>query len=376
MKHQYDVALSFAGEQRAYVDEVAKNLLESGVSVFYDRFEEANLWGENLYTYLRSVYAEKARFTVIFCSKDYANKLWTNHERESAQERALKENRAYILPARFDDTTIPGIPDTIGYIDLRKKKPIEFSYLLLKKIRAKSSSLSHGLSGMEISLTDNSMLDLVTSFAANEPGGIVGGAKIAEGHSDMIMVSSTIECIVNSLKLATWSEWTSFTLSPEPKWPLGFDEDIYDCYKKVMTTIWPEKLEELKRASYTLVKALHEGAQDFLRHAEVNGNWYTAIRFYKEGMNWNPNYDADLERFNEWINECYEWVYAATKAANWFSSVVRRDVDPRFLANKGKFLIEEGPFLDGKFRSSVIEFTEQEKKTLPESLFFKSKESE
>ncbi len=35
----YQVALSFAGEQRWYVEEVAKGLKACGVSVFYDRFE-------------------------------------------------------------------------------------------------------------------------------------------------------------------------------------------------------------------------------------------------------------------------------------------------------------------------------------------------
>ena len=29
----------------------------------------------------------------MFLSKEYANKLWTNHERKSAQERAFKEKK-------------------------------------------------------------------------------------------------------------------------------------------------------------------------------------------------------------------------------------------------------------------------------------------
>lgn len=65
---QYDVALSFAGEQRTYVSRVATLLWKNGVFVFYDEFEEAELWGKNLYTHLRDVYKSRARFTVIFCS--------------------------------------------------------------------------------------------------------------------------------------------------------------------------------------------------------------------------------------------------------------------------------------------------------------------
>jgi len=57
--YEYDVALSFAGEDRAYVEEVANSLNNRGVKVFYDLFEEANLWGKNLYEYLSEIYQSK-----------------------------------------------------------------------------------------------------------------------------------------------------------------------------------------------------------------------------------------------------------------------------------------------------------------------------
>jgi hypothetical protein len=130
----YAVALSFAGEDRDYVEAVASSLQEASVSVFYDGYEEAGLWGKNLYSHLRYIYEEAAEYTVVFVSRSYAQKLWTSHELESAQARAFGERREYILPARFDDTHIPGIPKTVGYIDLRKKKPEDLAALIVKKI--------------------------------------------------------------------------------------------------------------------------------------------------------------------------------------------------------------------------------------------------
>jgi hypothetical protein len=53
----------------------------------------------------------------MILSKSYKEKAWTNHELESAQERAFKENKEYILPIRLDNTQIPGILVTINYID-------------------------------------------------------------------------------------------------------------------------------------------------------------------------------------------------------------------------------------------------------------------
>src|ERR1700728_1727804 len=103
-KKKYHVALSFAGEDREYVEKVAVQLAAEGVSVFYDRFEEATLWGKNLYTHLSDVYENRAVFTVMFISEHYKQKLWNNHERESAQAQAFENNKEYILPAFFDES--------------------------------------------------------------------------------------------------------------------------------------------------------------------------------------------------------------------------------------------------------------------------------
>jgi hypothetical protein len=131
---QFDVALSFATEDREYVEKVAAELYEMGIKVFYDKYERASLWGKDLYEHLVSVYRDKSRYAVIFCSKHYAAKLWTNHERRAAQERALMSRQEYILPARFDATEIPGILATTGYVDLRECTPAALAALIKEKI--------------------------------------------------------------------------------------------------------------------------------------------------------------------------------------------------------------------------------------------------
>ena len=42
---RWDVALSFAGAQRDYVEQVAQALKARGLSCFYDADEEIDLWG-------------------------------------------------------------------------------------------------------------------------------------------------------------------------------------------------------------------------------------------------------------------------------------------------------------------------------------------
>ena len=131
---RYDVALSFAGENRAYVEEVATRLKTAGVSVFYDAFEKAELWGKNLVDHLADIYQNKSRYVVMFISAHYVEKAWTKHERQHAQARALVAKDEYILPARFDDTPVPGMTSTVGHVDLRTTTAAELVNLILAKL--------------------------------------------------------------------------------------------------------------------------------------------------------------------------------------------------------------------------------------------------
>lgn len=136
--YKYEIALSFAGEDRKYVYEVAQCLRKNNIKVYYDEFEESNLWGKDMYVYLDKIYRKQSRYCIMFLSKHYAKKLWTNHERESIQARAFTQYEEYILPVKLDDTEIPGIRPTTGYLDGKEKKPAEICASVIKKIKTKN----------------------------------------------------------------------------------------------------------------------------------------------------------------------------------------------------------------------------------------------
>ena len=136
---KYDVALSFAGEDRLYVKEVANFLENEGLSIFYDENEQTELWGKDLAEHLREVYGRLAKYCVMFISKHYAMKSWTIHERRVALERALTSREEYILPARFDNTELPGIRSTVAYISLRDLSPREFAEKIIEKVNDKQT---------------------------------------------------------------------------------------------------------------------------------------------------------------------------------------------------------------------------------------------
>lgn len=132
----YDIAFSFAGEQREYVSKVYNILTdEYNIKVFYDQDEriQADLWGKDLVEELQKIYRDQSKCCLLFISKEYKDKIWTRHEKRSVLERAINEEGVYLLPARFDDTEISGIPSTTSYIDISNKTPEDFSkYILLK----------------------------------------------------------------------------------------------------------------------------------------------------------------------------------------------------------------------------------------------------
>jgi hypothetical protein len=141
---EYDVALSFAGEDRAQADALAEALTANQVRVFYDRYEQADLWGKDLYQHFQHVYRDSAHYCIILISTAYANRLWTRHELRQAQARAFEENEEYILPLRLDDTILPGLNRTVGYIDLRTCSLSDVVRLVQTKLRRYvSAAVSH-----------------------------------------------------------------------------------------------------------------------------------------------------------------------------------------------------------------------------------------
>lgn len=132
MKYYYDVVLSFAGEDREYVEECADILTALGIKVFYDSYEQDVLWGKDLYTFLADIYSNKARYAIVFISQHYVKKCWTKHEFKFINERMFNSETKYLLPVFLDDTKLCGIPETQGY--LTNKTPYEVAVMFAKKI--------------------------------------------------------------------------------------------------------------------------------------------------------------------------------------------------------------------------------------------------
>ena len=60
---------------------------------------------------------------------------------KQAQARAFQDSREYILPLRLDDSTLPGVNHTVGYVDLRNATVEDVAVTLLEKLGRPTTGL-------------------------------------------------------------------------------------------------------------------------------------------------------------------------------------------------------------------------------------------
>ena len=133
-KRQYEVAISFAGEQRTYAEAVARHFAQYGIAHFYDGDNVATLWGKNLAEEFHGIYTAKTRFVLMLISKEYIEKQWCRHERRSAIAEGLKRKEEFILPLRFDEAWPDGMPTDVAYLEAAKFTPPELAAIFAEKL--------------------------------------------------------------------------------------------------------------------------------------------------------------------------------------------------------------------------------------------------
>ncbi|KIM02931.1 MAG: disease resistance protein [Sulfurovum sp. FS06-10] len=116
---KFDVALSFLGEKRSYVSDVA-NILRENLdkdSLFYDFDYQSQLARPNLDTLLQKIYSNNAKLIVVFLSKEYGQKEWCGLEWRVVRGIIKSKRDEQIMFVKFDDTKIDGLLSIDGYID-------------------------------------------------------------------------------------------------------------------------------------------------------------------------------------------------------------------------------------------------------------------
>lgn len=138
-EYPWDVAVSFAGEDRATVLEFVNGLEEKGIFPFYDFNHQAQLWGVDLQKRLAEVYANDALYMVIFISSKYPEKDWTRFEFEIGKSAGSKRPETYILPIIIEDVPLVGLANTLGKVFLKNHDINYCVDLLIAKLNEERS---------------------------------------------------------------------------------------------------------------------------------------------------------------------------------------------------------------------------------------------
>lgn len=141
MKNRFHVALSFPGEHRGFVLDVAKTLADKLTRdrVFYDEWYEAELLGAGGDLKLQSMY-EQADLVVPFFSHFY-DKPWCSMEWETIRGILLSRRKDdAVIPVHLDDTDVPGWPAVNFGIRLQGRKPQQIADIILEALAMRIST--------------------------------------------------------------------------------------------------------------------------------------------------------------------------------------------------------------------------------------------
>ena|GEM_PF-853732 len=133
----YQVALTFAGEQRPLVSAIAEQLAETlgRDKIFYDKYYEAELARPDVDLYLQKIYHDRSRLVVVFLGTDYERKEWCGLEWRSVRDLIKQKSSEQIMLVRVDEGEVPGVLGIDGYFDARGRSPAEIAEGILTRVR-------------------------------------------------------------------------------------------------------------------------------------------------------------------------------------------------------------------------------------------------
>lgn len=135
-KHIFDVGLSFPGEARELVEEVAKGLeqIVGPNSYFYDNNYVAQLARPSLDVLLQDIYRNRSRLVVVFIGSAYQTKDWCGIEWRAIREIIAERREANrIMFVRMDDGDVDGVFKTDGYVDARAFQPAQIAQMISER---------------------------------------------------------------------------------------------------------------------------------------------------------------------------------------------------------------------------------------------------
>jgi hypothetical protein len=139
--HNFDVALSFPGESRILVKEIAANLerLIGKNAYFYDENYVSQLARPSLDLLLQDIYGNRSKLVVVFVGADYQTKDWCGIEFRAIRDIISRRQADRVMFIRTDDGPVEGVFANDGYVDARRFNPLELANFIKERVELQNN---------------------------------------------------------------------------------------------------------------------------------------------------------------------------------------------------------------------------------------------
>lgn len=133
----FKVALSFPGEKRLYVSNVAEILKEAmgDNKVFYDFDYQSQIARPDADTLLQNVYRNQSDLVVVFICSEYVEKDWCGLEWRAVRDIIKSKDGSRVMFVRFDDAEVDGLLSIDGYVDARKFSENKVAKFIMQRVQ-------------------------------------------------------------------------------------------------------------------------------------------------------------------------------------------------------------------------------------------------
>jgi hypothetical protein len=136
MAKRFRIALSFAGENRKLVEEIAQILAThfGRDRILYDKFHEAEFARPDLAFLLPNLYKDESDLVVLVFCDDYENKQWCKLEWRAIYSLIMNMKDQDIMLMRFNRLEPVGLHGLAGFIELDDLSPAQIAGLILERL--------------------------------------------------------------------------------------------------------------------------------------------------------------------------------------------------------------------------------------------------
>jgi tetratricopeptide (TPR) repeat protein len=136
MPRRFRVALSFPGEHRSRVENIATILAArlGRDQILYDKWHAAEFNRANLDVYLSQLYHDDSDLIVAFLCQAYKDKEWCGLEGRVCRDLLKRKQDHRLMFFRLDDTEIPGLLSIDSYQDMRTMSDAEVAAAILQRL--------------------------------------------------------------------------------------------------------------------------------------------------------------------------------------------------------------------------------------------------